>query len=158
MTAVQADTLHAFVSRSSCALKFLAIRLSGICNAAQIQHLFRASKTIEHLDLTVSSSWAPLLQALRSVNVLPRLRRLEVHGRRAMEGDRARLLLDLVTGRRTHGVLESFELVVILNKPRDVPASAIIAEFRTLGEAGLEVRIATRRWGDSTPSVVLLDS
>jgi hypothetical protein len=99
-----------------------------------------------------------LLQALRSVDVLPRLRRLEVHDRRTVKGDHARLLLDLVTWRRTHGVLESFELVVILNEPRDVPASAIIAEFRALGEAGLEVRIATRRWGDSTPSVVLLDT
>lgn len=71
----------------------------------------------------------PPLQALRSADIFPLLRRLEICGSGTMEGDRARLLLDMVAWRRTHGVLESFALTVTLMEPRDVPAAA--APFAT---------------------------
>jgi hypothetical protein len=132
------------VSRSSCALKFLAVRLSGVSGpipAAQIQDLFRAANTVEHLQLYIISSGAPLVEALHNVDVLPYLRRLEVHDEDAMKGDRQRSLVDLLTWRRTHAALQSFELVV--------STATIMAEFRALGEAKLHVRVTTRK-RDST--------
>jgi hypothetical protein len=114
-----------------------------------MQHLFRAANTIEHLKVSIDhSTKTPLLQALGSVDVLPRLRRLEVYDPEAVMGDCASLL-DPVAWRRTHGLLESFELVVFTDTHWGVP-SAVIAEFRALGEAGLEVRIMTRRRDDPT--------
>jgi hypothetical protein len=146
MISVPATTtaLHAMVSRSSCALKFLAVRLSGVSGpvpAAQIQDLFRAANTVEHLQLCIISSGAPLVEALHNVDVLPHLRRLEVHDEDAMKGDRQRSLVDLLTWRRTHAALQSFELVV--------STATIMAEFRALGEAKLHVRVTTRK-RDST--------
>jgi hypothetical protein len=165
MSDIQATTsaLHAFVSRSSCALKFLAIVLGGVSDpGAQIQHLFRAANTIEHLQLSLEDSYeAPhmLLQTLRSVDILPRLRRLEAYDWTIVDGARARLLLDMLTWRKTHGMLESFELVVITSSLRcDVPPATIIAEFRVLGEAGLHVRVTVRKRGNSTSPDVLLDT
>jgi hypothetical protein len=99
-----------------------------------------------------------LVRALCNPDILPHLRRLEVQDEEAVEGDPARLLLDMLAWRRTHGVLESFELLVITSSHCDVPLAAVIAEFRALGEAGLEVRITTLEWGEPTPSVVLLDT
>jgi hypothetical protein len=163
-TNVQAttDALHALVSRSSCTLKFLSVHFGGVSGTtAEIQRLFHAANTIEHLKLGVASSKAPLLQALRIADVLPRLRHLEVHDWITVAGHRARLLLDMLAWRRKHGALETFELFVILTPSGrcDLPSAAIIAEFRALGEAGLEVRIATRRRSDSmSPDVVLLDT
>jgi hypothetical protein len=153
------SALHALVSRSSCALKFLSFHFGGVSGtAAQIQQLFRAANTIEHLQFSLTSFKAPLLEALRSADVLPRLRRLEVHDWTTVAGDRARLLLDILVWRRAHGALESFQLVVITSSHCDVPPATIMAEFRALGEAGLEVQITTRKWDDPTPSVVLLDT
>jgi hypothetical protein len=154
--------MHALVSRSSCTLKFLSVQFGGVSGtASQIQRLFHAASTIEHLDLSFTSSWAPLLQALRRADVLPRLRRLDIHDWTTVAGHHARLLLDMLAWRRKHGALEIFELFVILTPSGrcDLPSAAIIAEFRALGEAGLEVRIATRRRSDSmSPDVVLLDT
>jgi hypothetical protein len=154
------NALHAFVSRSSCTLKFLSVRFSYISGPAQMQHLFLAANTIEHLKVFIDqSTGASLMGALRSADVLPWLKRLEVHHWTTVAGDPARLLLDMLAWRRTHGVLESFELVVIVNEPPDVLAAAVIAEFRALGEAGLEVRITARKRGNSaSPAVVLLDT
>jgi hypothetical protein len=129
-----------------------------------MQHLFLAANTIEHLKVSIDqSTGASLMRALHSADVLPWLKRLEVHHWTTVAGDSARLLLDMLAWRRTHGVLESFELVVIVNEPPDVlaafPAAAIIGEFRALGEAGLEVRITARKRGNSaSPAVVLLDT
>ncbi|KAJ7809765.1 hypothetical protein B0H13DRAFT_1927765 [Mycena leptocephala] len=128
------DGLHAFVSRSSCAPKLL-------------------------IEVAVDqSSGASLMDALRGADVLPWLKRLEVD-HSTMAGDPARLLLDMLAWRRTHSVLESFELIVTPMESRDVPTAAIIAEFRALGEAGLKVRIVTRKRGSPiSPDVVLLDT
>jgi hypothetical protein len=157
---VATSALHELISRSSCALKFLAIPFGGI-PAAQIKYLFGSTNTIEHLQLSFEYSLeAPrmLLQALCSVDVLPRLRRLEIHDDDPMKGERARSLLDLLAWRRTHAALESFELVVSTGKLDDVPPATIMAEFRALGEAGLHVRVTIPQPDYSTPSVVLLDT
>jgi hypothetical protein len=154
------NALHAFVSRSSCTLKYLSVRFSCISSpAAQMQQFFRAANTIEHLNVSMDySSGAPLLHALGSVDVLPRLRHLEVCAKETMEGDRARALLDLLAWRRTHTALESFELDVNTDVLDDLPPATIMAEFRALGEAGLHVRVTTREWDSTTPSTVLLDT
>jgi hypothetical protein len=154
------DGLHAFVSRSSCAPKFLCVSLRGVFHSdAHIQRFFRAANTIEHLEVAVDqSSGASLMDALRGADVLPWLKRLEVD-HSTMAGDPARLLLDMLAWRRTHSVLESFELIVTPMESRDVPTAAIIAEFRALGEAGLKVRIVTRKRGNLiSPDDVLLDT
>jgi hypothetical protein len=154
------DGLHAFVSRSSCAVKFLYVGLRGVFHSdAHIQRFFRAANTIEHLEVAVDqSSWASLMDALRSADVLPWLKRLEVD-HSTVAGDPAHLLLDMLAWRKTHSVLESFELIVTLMESRDVPTAAIIAEFRALGEAGLKMRIVTRKRGNLiSPDVVLLDT
>ncbi|KAJ7919666.1 hypothetical protein B0H13DRAFT_2656613 [Mycena leptocephala] len=152
------NALHAFVSRSSCTLKFLSVRFSCISSpAAQMQQFFRAANTIEHLNVSMDYSGAPLLQALGSVDVLPRLRHLEVCAKETMEGDRARALLDLLAWRRTHTALESFELDVNTDVLDDLPTT-IMAEFRALGEAGLHVRVTTGEQDSTTPSTVLLDT
>jgi hypothetical protein len=152
------DGLHAFVSRSSCALKFLYISLRGVFHSnAHIQRFFRAANTIEHLEVAVDQfSGASLMDALRGADVLPWLKRLEARHWTTVAGDPARLLLDMLAWRRTHNVLESFELIVTPMDSRDVPSAAIIAEFRALGEAGLKVRIVTRK--RISPDVVLLDT
>jgi hypothetical protein len=159
------SALHGLIVRSSCALKFLAIHLRSIYGpwtAAQIKYLFGHTNTIEHLQLSleVYSYEAPqmLLQALCSVDVLPRLRCLEIHDETAMEGDRAHSLLNLLAWRMTHAALESFELVVSTGKLDDVPPATIMAEFRALGEEGLHVRVTIPQPDYSTPSVVLLDT
>jgi hypothetical protein len=153
------DRLHAFVSRSSCALKFMYVSLRGAFHSnAHIQRFFRAANTIEHLEVAVNqSSGTSLMDALRSADVLPWLKRLEVD-HSTVAGDLTRLLLDMLAWRRTHSMLESFELIVTLMQSRDVPAAAIIAEFRALGEAGLKVRIVTKRSNPISPDVVLLDT
>jgi hypothetical protein len=161
-TTVQATTsaLHALVSRSSCTLKFLAIPFNGVYGTvAQIQQLFRAANTIQDFQLSVISFKAPLLQALCSADVLPRLRHLEVHDWTNSTEEHARLLLDLLAWRRTHAALESFELVVITSSHCDVPPATIMAEFRVLGEAGLHVRVTTRKRDSTSTNInVILDT
>jgi hypothetical protein len=156
---VTTSALHALFSRSPCALKFLAIRIPGLsCPAAQIQHLFRPASTIEHLQLHIDHFLeAPqmLLQALRSFEILPRLRHLKLLYAFAVKGERARSLLNLLVWRRTHAALESFELVVSVD---NVPPPTDMAEFRALGEAGLHVRVTIPKgYLPVTPSVVVLD-
>ncbi|KAJ7886936.1 hypothetical protein B0H13DRAFT_2342673 [Mycena leptocephala] len=120
----------------------------------------KASSAMAHTSN--ASSAPPTPSSISSADVLPWLKRLEVHHWTTVVGDPARPLLDMLAWRRAHGVLESFELVVIVddeNEPHDVLAAAVIAEFRALGEAGLEVRIIAQEWGDSASTdVVLLDT
>jgi hypothetical protein len=149
------------VSRSSCTLKFLAISFSDVSGtAAQIQQLFPAANTIQDLQLFVISLKAPLLQALCSADVLPRLRRLEVYDWTTVTGNDARLLLDMLAWRRKHAALESFELeLVITSSHCDVPPATIMAEFRALGEAGLHVRVTTRKQNSTSTNInVILDT
>jgi hypothetical protein len=124
-----------------------------------MQQFFRVANTIEHFNVSMDySSGAPLLQALGNVDVLPRLRRLEVCAKEPMKGDRARSLLDLLVWRRTHTALESFELDMDTDVLDDLPPATIMAEFRALGEAGLHVRVTTREQDSTIPSTVLLDT
>ncbi|KAJ7907654.1 hypothetical protein B0H13DRAFT_1879386 [Mycena leptocephala] len=128
--------------------------------AAQIQQLFRAANTIQDLQLFVISLKASLLQALCSADVLPRLRRLEVYDWTTVTGNDARLLLDMLAWRRKHAALESFGLeLVITSSHCDVPPATIMAEFRALGEAGLHVRVTTRKQNSTSTNInVILDT
>ncbi|KAJ7921457.1 hypothetical protein B0H13DRAFT_1984779 [Mycena leptocephala] len=136
--------LQSFLSRSSCDLQFLSVKMYRL-TPAQSQRFFRAVNSIVHLQLTIMDSESRCeIQALHGANdVLPRLKHLEIRdGSNVVSADH-RSLLDMLWWRRTHTGLESFELFLFHPSTPTLPA-AVMTEFRALAEAGLQLRVVSR--------------
>jgi hypothetical protein len=153
------NALQSFLSRSSRDLQFLSIRLNA---NPGIQHFLRAANCILHLKLHFHhpAGFEEQIQALQDVDVLPRLKHLEIHD--IAGGDHYRPLLDVLWYRLHHANLESFELFLGTASPglspARIPPATVMADFRALAEAGLRLRVTTRESGDiAFADVTLLD-
>lgn len=153
------NTLQSFLTRSARDLQFLSIRL--IANPG-IQHFLCATNCILHLKLHFhhSAGFEEQIQALQDVDVLPRLKHLEIHD--IAGGDHYRPLLDVLWCRLYHANLESFELFLGTASPglspARIPPATVMADFRALAEAGLRLRVTMREHGDiAFADVTLLD-
>ncbi|KAJ6593157.1 hypothetical protein B0H19DRAFT_13305 [Mycena capillaripes] len=154
-----ADALQSLVSRSSCHLQRLQVRLHRP-TTVQSQRFFRAANSIQHLKLFLHYSPGPeqQIKALQGPDdVLPQLSHLEIHD---ALGDYYPQLLDLLRWRRTHGALESFELFLgtLGPLPGRIPPAAVMDDFRALAEAGLRLRVTIRERGETNVDVTLLDT
>ncbi|KAJ7916028.1 hypothetical protein B0H13DRAFT_2451132 [Mycena leptocephala] len=153
------NALQSFLSRSSRDLQFLSIRLNA---NPGIQHFLRAANCILHMKLHFhhSAGFEEQIQALQDVDVLPRLKHLEIHD--IAGGDHYRPLLDVLWYRLYHANLESFELFLGTASPglspARIPPATVMADFRALAEAGLRLRVTTRESGAiAFADVTLLD-
>jgi hypothetical protein len=142
-------TFRSLVSRSY-DLQSLSL---GITNGTttQLRRFPCVANTIYHLKIpfTPFTKIEPeiAIQALHSVGVLPRLKRLEINDSRYIsEIEYCRPLMDILLWRREHAAPESFEL---FPKPH-IFLATMMDEFRVLSETGLQLRVTTRNWNYST--------
>ncbi|KAJ7621919.1 hypothetical protein DFH06DRAFT_1340921 [Mycena polygramma] len=128
-------------------------------SACELHNSSSAPPTPSHLvfKLHASSVIKHHIHALYSDNILPRLRHLEMRDIGGTEHYRA--LLDLLKMRRTDAAFEICELFLGPNWPESGPTPVvppnIMAEFRALAEAGLQLRLEAReaKIGDFAPAV-----
>jgi hypothetical protein len=147
----ETDTLLSLLSRSSCDLQFLSLKIYH-ATTVQFRRLFGAVNSVLHLRLTILDSKFEALQG--ADDMLPRLKHLEIRaGSRIAGADHFLPLLDMLW-RRTHTGLESFELSLYKPSTFTLPA-AVMTEFRALAEAGLQLRVVTQIAADFN---ILLDS
>ncbi|KAJ6453093.1 hypothetical protein C8R45DRAFT_635360 [Mycena sanguinolenta] len=131
-----ADALQSLITRSSCELKFLSLRVHK-ATVPQLQRLLRIASSVVHLRL--DRAWLEFqMQALQGADILPRLEHLEIchYGL----GGYYRPLLDMLRWRQGQGTLKSCRLFQRTMSLGSSPAD-VIAEFCALAKAGLWVRV-----------------
>ncbi|KAF8175412.1 hypothetical protein K438DRAFT_1771036 [Mycena galopus ATCC 62051] len=131
------DALQALISRSSCDLRVLSLRIHQT-TIPQMQSFLRTTSSVVHL--TLDRAWLEFqMPALQGADILPRLQHLEI--RYCGVGNEYRPLFDMLQWRQRRS-LQSFELSLGHDRSLGPSPADVMREFRILGEAGLHVRVS----------------
>ncbi|KAJ7342738.1 hypothetical protein DFH08DRAFT_873453 [Mycena albidolilacea] len=148
--------LQGLMLRSLCDLRSLFLSVTKYdTTAAKIQSFLGAVGTIVHLELDGATT--SVMSALQAVDILPRLKNLEIrdfcqHSLDSEWDDYYGLeygsLVEMLRWRQENDApLESFDLFLYTSRGSFVraPPAKLITAFRDLGEAGLHVRVTHER-------------
>ncbi|KAJ7067165.1 hypothetical protein C8F01DRAFT_1120492 [Mycena amicta] len=158
--------LPAFLRRSACELRYLCLSVNTIGQEefAKILHA-DATRSVEHLRLVFSNPFREHVGILKSEEVLPKLKYLEVDDWTG-PGDHYTGLLATLRLRYAHHSLEACKLFLYARRwqiwPYEarVPSVEVLKSFQELADAGLRLRVMTRELKEvmqTTKDMVLLD-
>ncbi|KAF7364687.1 hypothetical protein MVEN_00338300 [Mycena venus] len=143
--------MQSLMSRSSCVLQFLSIRVDH-ATTAQLQDFLHTASSVVRLKLLFGHrpGFESQLQVLRGPDVLPRLQHLEIHDHGV---SLYRDLLDMLWTRQLQGPLQSVRIFLSMislgPSPARIPPDDVMTEFHTLARTGLQLQLITRERGES---------
>ncbi|KAJ7645978.1 hypothetical protein DFH06DRAFT_1476584 [Mycena polygramma] len=158
---VSAEALASFAARSR-DLQSLSMHVGA--NSASVvpaQHMLRAAHSLTHLALSFTHHYdfEQLLPELQAMDVLPRLRRLELRCKLPTKPATYARLLEILKQRRGSGTLEVFGLILLipLRSAELGPPASVMEVFRALA-AGLHLRVTAREDARVGAYSTLMDS